>query len=604
MKKIISLILSVALICSMALLFTGCGETSITVESMLKTDENFAGTRVLTVTVPSTIGASNAVSQLNDNIPDMGKYSGSIVVAEVTDTEKTNQITITLAFDSMSDYEDKLSVLLGKDVTVHMAKPDNILTKGTRYTEDFDVSQMLEWVTNVFEANNDIQKIVYDFQSNVIDLNGSLFTTKTRANVNEVEGYEVNKISISTTNSKNDKYDREFVFEISEEVSNELGDDLKYYFDSNTNELSQYSGWTSKGSYEEYQVIFKGLTISELQNVTNQLLEISDSSIVYGDLTNSSTPLSEGLVFEEKLNTMNFMGQNKSMVPVTYQYSVPTNTTYSEGSILEAGSWVNAGTWQDSNYTLEFDTGSEYIHIPDGIQYAISGINFYLNNNSGDSFRRTVDILYAKDNQDGVSYAYNFFKAKNATVSRDETDNNYICRVETEGTALEISKKTVEYFGGGNYMDYDYQKNSFDLSDNTTLIDYINIGYMLTSENSQKPMTYTVTKSGEENINRVWLDSAENKEVLDKTDENGSFVVNFTGGNASVTYNGTIADWGKVTFFIIISCFIVLVAATLIMYFIKKSLKPVIVVSNAPEQTTTFMLKDLNNARNKNKDDE
>lgn len=595
MRRLFSFILTVLLIFSFVFLLSGCGETSITVESVLKTDENFAGTRILNISLPSDIGAASAASKLKESLPDLGKYGGSLDVKDVSDSDNPNEISYVLSFESMEDYEEKIEALLGKEVTVSMASPDNILAEGIRYLEDFDASELLSWVTDVFENNYDVENISYFFESNVVDLNGSLFTTPTTAFVNEVEGSEINGITISTANSKMDLYDREFTFEISQEVSSELGDNLKYYFDECTNELARYSDWTSKGDFQEYKVIFKDLSAAELQNVTNQILGGSDGAIVYGDLTNSSTPLSEGLIFEERLNTMNYMGKNKGMVPVTYQYSVPTNTTYGEGSVLKNGSWTSTGQWQDSEYTLELNDGAAYIHIPDGIQYEITGMNFYLNNNGGDSFKRTVDILFAKDNNEGLSYAYNFFKAKDAKVSKEETDSSFICRIETEGTALEISNKSVEYFGGGNYMNYEYRKNSFDLADNTALIDYINMGYMLTTENAEKPMTYTVTQSGNENINRVFIDAGSVTERLDKPSENSSFTLEFKGGNASVTYNGTIADWGKVVWFSVICGVIVLFSAALSVFFIRKSLKKGSRPENNLPQAEIVYLGDLDN---------
>ncbi len=572
MKKFISLFLIIVLIFSMAVLFTGCGETGITAESILKTDENFSGTRTINLRLPSKIGVTQAIELLNKNMPDMDEYKDSISVEDTSDNQHTNQITFTITFDSKDDYTNKVSQLLGNEVTVNMAKPDNALISGTRYVEDFDAVQLLSWITTVLESNFDVTKINYDFESNVVDLDGSLFTTGTTAVVNEVEGEPIEKIYISTTNYKNNSYDREFVFEVTEAVYKSLGKDLEYYLDDITNELAQYKGWTNKGGLYEYKVIFKNLNVEELKNVTNQIMDMSQGSIAYGDFTNSSTPLSEGLIFEEQLNTLNYMGNDKSMVPVVYNYSVPTNTTHSEGSVLENGSWINKGTWSDYTYTLETNKGAEKIHIPDGIQYPISGINFYLNNNGGDNFTRTVDILYAKDNENGVSYAFNFFKGKGANVTREEDASYYICRIKTEGTALEVSKKTVEYFGGGNHLDYEYKENPMDISDYTNFVDYINIGYMLTAENMSKPMTYTVTKTGAENIVRVNVDSDKNKNTLDRPDEQGKYVVTFTGGNASISYNGSIAHWGKLTLFTVIAVAIIVVAGALLLFYVRKFL--------------------------------
>lgn len=573
MRKIVSLFLISIMIFSMAILFTGCGETGITAESILKTDENFSGTRTINLRLPSNIKAANAIELLSKNMPDMDKYKDAITVVDSSDSDHSNQITYTISFTSKDDYTKKVAQLLGNDVTVNMAKPNNALISGTRYVEDFDATQLLSWITTVFEANYDVTKINYDFESNVVDLNGSLFTTDTTAVINEVEGQPIEKIYISTTNYKNNSYDREFIFVVTEAVHKDLGKELEYYLDDITNELAQYKGWTNKGGFSEYKVIFKNLNIEELKNVTNQIMDMSQGSIAYGDFTNSSTPLSEGLIFEEQLNTLNYMGQNKTMVPVIYTYSVPTNTTHSEGSVLENGSWINKGQWSDYTYTLETNKGAEKIHIPDGIQYPISGMNFYLNNNGGDSFTRTVDILYAKDNENGVSYAFNFFKGKGANVTREEDASYYICRVSTEGTALDISKKTVEYFGGGNHLDYEFKENPMDISDYTNFVDYINIGYMLTTENMSKPMTYTVTRSGGENIVRVSLETEKNKETLDRTDEQGKYVVSFTGGNASISYNGSIAHWGKLVFFTIIAVALIVGSGALALFYIRKFLK-------------------------------
>lgn len=573
MRKFVSILLILILTFSMAVLFTGCGETVATAESILKTDENFAGTRTINLRLPSNIKAANAIELLNKNMPDMDEYKGCLSVIDSSDSDHSNQITFTISFDSKEDYVNKVAQLLGNDVTVNMAKPDNILISGTRYVEDFDAVQLLSWITTVLESNYDVTKLNYDFESNVVDLGGSLFTTGTTAVVNEVEGEPIEKIYISTTNYKNNSYDREFVFEVSDTVHKSLGKDLDYYLDAITNELAEYKGWTNKGGIHEYKVIFKNLSVDELKNVTNQIMDMSQGSIAYGDFTNSSTPLSEGLIFEEQLNTLNYMGKDKSMVPVVYTYSVPTNTTHSEGSVLENGSWINKGTWQDYTYSLETNKGAEKIHIPDGIQYEISGMNFYLNNNGGDSFSRTVDILYAKDNENGVSYAYNFFKNKGANVTREEDASYYICRIKTDGTALEISKNTVEYFGGGNHLDYEYKENPTDISDYTNFVDYINIGYMLTAENMEKPMTYTVTKTGSENIVRVNVEATKGKQTLDRPNEESKYVVTFTGGNASVFYNGTIAHWGKVTLFTIVAVGLIMGAGALLLFYIRKFLK-------------------------------
>lgn len=595
MKKSISLILSVLLIFSTAVLFTSCGETNVRVRSTLEINDAFSGARTLSLVFPGSVSADTLLPKLQRNLPE----TEGLKIEKSTSDNRENQLAFTISFDSYQQYVERVSALAGREVQVLFSKPDSILLKGVRYSEDFDIEELLSWITGVLKQEEETQTIVYDFESSVLDLDGSLFTTESTANINEVEGHAVAALTIDTANGKDDLYDRQFIFELSESVYNQLGDELKYYFDANTNELAQYSGWTSRGSVYEYQVIFKGLSIELLETVTNQLLDADDGTIAYGDFTNSSTPLSEGLTFEERLNTMSFMGEDKSYLPVTYNYSLPTNTTCGEGSVLKKGSWTAEGKWENSTYSLDTRAGVEKIHIPDGIQYAISGMHFYLDSSGGNQFKRTVDIQYSKSNQEGVDYAYHFFKNKKADVSKEEEKDQYICRVTIEGTALEISEKTVELFGGGNYMDYAYSKHGLDLADSTSFIDYINIGYMLTAENAEKPMHYTVSSAGSEDIHTVNLQTDDGRQKLTDADENGAFTVDFKGGDATVSYSATVADWGKVTLFIIVSSVLTAAAITAVIFMLGKSRKTAGGHPSAPEQTTIFNIKDLGKQKDK-----
>ena len=53
-----------------------------------------------------------------------------------------------------------------------------------------------------------------------------------------------------------------------------------------------------------YTVIYEDMTVAEMADVTAKMLDTDSVSISYGDIDNASTPLSEGLTYEENPYTL------------------------------------------------------------------------------------------------------------------------------------------------------------------------------------------------------------------------------------------------------------------------------------------------------------
>lgn len=605
MKKIVSIIACFALMLSVAILFSGCSTEKIIVESLLKIDKNFAGSRSVSFTFPKDVQTGDLESEINSACPKFEDSKDAYSVSMVTTTEYGKKYTFSINFSSQSDYIKKVTNLIGRDVSVYMAQPNSILTKGTRMTEDFDVKDITLWLTNIVAKNEATKDLSYNYSSNLVNVNGDIFTTDTTINVKDVSGYEINSLKIETTNNKNNNYERRFTFSIPEKTYNELGQSLKDYFAQNTDKIASYSDWVQKGTSYEYEVIYQNIDLDELKLVTNKMLDVNDCSVYYGDKTNSSTPLSEGLVFEEKLDLFSFMGKDKGPVKAEYKYSLPTTTTHSEGLVLDKGSWVTAGQWSEGMYTLNIDSSVMNIHIPDGIQYSIDGINISLVGSSDDKIIRTTDIMYdKKSGQNALNYAYNFFKAKYAKVSKEETDDNLICRIVSEGTLEHVSDETTKLFGGGNYLEYEKSNSFAEVAKNITIVDNINLGYMLTTENAKKPMNYTAIYGCSQFIKNVSV-KGENisSKALKQTASDGSYTVAFN-GVSRVYIDTAIPNISGIVFYSILSG--LLIAGTIFFAIIlakkpqKESTK-----QHAPTQTTTFSISELSSlseVMGKNKD--
>ena len=188
------------------------------------------------------------------------------------------------------------------------------------------------------------------------------------------------------------------------------------------------------------------------------------------------------------------------------------------------------------------------MRVPDGIQYAINGINFYLTSLGNARFRRTTDFLYSKtDGHDGMTYANSYFLKKGADSTVTEDDDNLICRVTCEGTTKEITDMLVKLFGSGNFMAYRSREGLMALTVKTELSDYVNLGYMLNSGNANRPMTYYVSSEGGENIVSVSVDGAETAYV-----GRGASSLPIKNGTATVEYYGNIPITSHIVIYILV----------------------------------------------------
>lgn len=572
-RKIISVLL-LLLIAMPILTFYGCGEKTFEYESMLKLDKQFKGVRTLTLNSGTALtGNSDTRAKFNEVISE---YCPSVLQREEVEEDGGLKYIFTLTFESKSDYLSKLSVITNKQVQSTLVHPNSELAKGWRFTEDFKTDDIFSWLKNGIDEKkyNDLQ---FDLScvSNVINMDGDIQSCKSdNTEVNAVKGYAVTGLSIETTNNKKDNYDRKFTLSVPQKTYEEMGDKLISVMKKRTLDSAAYSGWTQQGNNQEYQIVYNGLSLSELQKATALFLDCDTVSLYYGDQNNSSTPLAEQLVFEENINTLSFVPKEDSKVDLSYKYSLPLKTTHGEGVQLRDGVWTKAGEWIDGIYSLKSDDSVYDIRIPDGIQYEIKGINVTLESYDDDNFTRCLDFVYSAVNgQEGRDYAYDFLNKKGVSVTRMKSDDGVICRITSKGSAKKISEEINKLFGGGNSLSYSQYTDSLSVVTNVAFTDEINISYMLTGKNKDVPLVYTLYTKGNESVagfSGVTSDGSGDISSLDIDKENG-YVLHLKGGETTVKYTATLPYPQGVVIYCVCAFFMVMLTALLIFVFNKRS---------------------------------
>ena len=528
--------------------------------SALDINNSFAGSRTVTVIYPLSVNIDAIKDTLVADAPTAETDNAEFSYIGVE--EDGYHFELKLTFRDKEEYEKAAGELIGRSPTVILSRKDTALTNGVRMAEDFDVKELIPWIERDTQDAKETSGLTFKYDVNTVKIGDSSYDTDSTVKINDCTGSRINSVSIKTSNDKEGNYDRTFVFSVPNETYDRDKEAVERYFLTNTSPEAEYTGWTAEGSNMVYTAIFNGLSMNQLVEVTSMLLDTDSADIYYGDRDNSSTPLSEGMSFDETLDTFSFIGADNGFPKLEYSYSLPTSTIHGDGMVFEDGKWVSKGTWEEGVCKITLDSGAGKISIPDGVQYSINGVNFYLVSLGDSRFRRSTEFLYSKtDGYDGMGYANKFFISKGMKSEIGETDDSLFCRVISEGTTDEITGDLVKLFGSGNFMAYRRSEGSFSLTVKTELTDYIDIGYMLNSSNIGRPMTYYVSSEDGDNIISVSVNGSETA----YTDHNSSSLP-IKEGSATVEYHGNIPIISHIVIYIVIgSALLILTAFVAIM---------------------------------------
>lgn len=542
-KATAKLTLTALLIIAAAVVLSGCGEINTQVENLMKITNDFVGERVVTLKLDGDMAVNKDKSDqlktvIKEGCPDNLSYR-----TEVADG-RYNCVFV-LSFTSLEEYKTKVAGIIGRQISVAYGYTDTVLAKGTYYQEDYDGMELVKWLTDDLyqkgykDINLDVQST-----SNVVKYNNEVLSSKTSVmNTSTIKGEPVHSVTVSTVNHKNSVYDRSMVLSVPKSTYDKLGESLKTLMTSRTNSDGKGS-WSENNGYMDYTVDYKNIDIERLQQYTQLFLDCRNENIYYGDQNQSSTPLAEQLVFEERINLLGFVSDTKENVVMSYNYTLPEETTHGEGVELKNGEWQTCGEWANSTYKINNTNGNFDIRIPDGMQYSVKCINVALTSIGGNAFKRVVDFVYDRNTgEKGLDYAYGFLTDKGFTVSKESISEGIVCRVTQQGTAPDISNAVGDLFGSGNTFESTRHTNDMSVVTDLNVRDTINISHMLTGANSNIDMHYTVKSECGESIRKVTVDNkSSGKGAETNLNSDQSYTSTVNGGNFIFSYSATEAN--------------------------------------------------------------
>lgn len=589
-------ILTVGLLAFVIMLVTtGCGETHTKVENLMKITDDFVGERVVTLEFDKSI-SNNEDKQKTIESTIKEKCPNNLSYRTET-TDGVYKCVFVLSFSSLEEYKTKVASIIGRQIAVAYGYTDTVLSKGTYYKEDFDGMELVSWLDDALYQDQSA-KIELDTEStsNIVKYNSEVFSSKTSTlNTSTVKGEAVKAVTINTVNYKNTLYDRTMTLSVPINTYNKLGASLQELMTARVN-AEGTSSWNQNNDCMEFTVKYEKIDIQKLQEYTKLFVDCKNESIYYGDQNQSSTPLAEQLVFEERINLLSFASGTDTPVQMNYSYTLPKETTHGEGVTLSDGEWETIGEWTNSTYKVTDTNGVYDIRVPDGMQYNIKGIDINLVATGNNNFKRSVDFIYdSNTGQKGLDYAYNFLAVKGFTVSKETVDNGIACRVTQQGTAEEISTVVTDLFGSGNNFEYSNHTNDLSIVTDINVTDNVNISHMLTGANSNIEINYTAKSESSEYIRTLNLtNKISNTSTTAKKADDNSYSATVNGGNFSMNYSATLPYAQGIALYCSICGTVILIALLTIILLIKYNNKLNALETNAEDTT------DKNNKSNDN----
>ena len=612
MKRFLAVLLTAALALTVCLTLTGCDSPKVRVESVLNLTTEFKGSRTVTVVYPLNADIDAIKDELLNDCPSDVEGAAFTYLGA---TENGYSFELKLSFENLAQYEAQVSAILGRDANAVLARRDTVMFTGTHMAEDFDVSDLIGWVIRDTETCESTKDYSFEYPYNKVNIGADSYDAGSTVNVSEGKGVTVNSVEIKTYNEKASllgrTFDRSFVFSIPADTYTEYKTKINEFFDP-LNEVGALITDTREGNSVLFTVTFEGLSLSELETTTATVLDSDGVSVFYGDKGDTSTPLFEGRVLEETLDTLSFNGKEGAAPALKYTYTVPTNAVQGEGAYYKDGGWETIGSWDDGAYRMEDASGTTHLRIYDGRQYSIDGVNIDLLSLGDGKFRRTTAFLYpVADGFEGPVYAEKFFYARNAEATAENDGEHIVCSVVTEGTEDEINAALEKIFGKGNYISF--ERKSGALSDKTSYTDSIDLRELLSVENASVAVRYTARAENGENI--VTLKNGDSETAYKNSQDSAITLEN---GVGSVGYHGVIPKAFSIILYIIFGV-AALVVTTLLAYRMlvppirreRGGFRPITpaddgepvptqepqpqeaVPSGAPQQTTTFSIFEL-----------
>lgn len=446
--------ITAALVLALAFLLSACGAE---VSTVLNLDGDNKGSRIITAKVSKDDmkyvegGATALESSIRKHLPEQLVFDGLSAKDEAT------QVIFTLNFESEKDYVDKVTALLAtseSEITpvVEIVLENSTFLSGISIDENFGSKDLLGWMPASLVADGVLEK---EQQSGVfgssgqteINYNGKSFTSGEQARVSDMEDNGFSALKLETTVLPDGTFIQSVAYEMEASKDNALGLKLTDFFKKATPSTGTFTKITSDNTYNNsWNITFPAADLEELNSLTNQALNSSDTKYMLEDAPTPSNPTLFRTVFNSSIDCASICSPGSGnvrqtvMAPSAWKLVDESKTAATHSENPDVTSAVVTG--KEASITFEHSTPLQSITVETSIglngdvtqkfEFVISSENVGL---VGDGFEKLlapptdIGTFATQNGKDQTTYTV-------AVTASDEAEYNTKIQGYIPGAAL------------------------------------------------------------------------------------------------------------------------------------------------------------------------
>ena len=432
------------------LLLSGCN-VSVGTATQMNIDSSFAGFRLITCTVEQSDDTAGAVAWLDSYLAEGGCPAVMSYVRSEDDSGKA-MYQFRMDFASKDDYYNKVVSLLGRDVTIQLEQPDNVMASGIRYSEDFTSEELVQWTVDALVDSGTLPE---ERRSGLFSLTDSSFVYNgveqecwgDAVTVDSLRTNSLDTVSISTFFQEDGTLAREIVYSFPYDFYQEKSAEIQAEFSKFVPEGAE-TGWNDEEA--AFWVKFSAPDAAALAALTNTATGAQGNGGT-SEEAGGEHLLSYRMVYEDTLDLSGLL-YNTDSVYYRYQFFLEDGSKIMETARDGESGWYGEGeTMEDSasfyepvRYTVTMEKA-----------YPLNLFSVKLSHKDADNFRREICLEFGRETpSDIIDGFFSYFEGQElegVEIARGNAESGSQTAVfQMEGSAEEVSAASAALLGGGS----------------------------------------------------------------------------------------------------------------------------------------------------------
>lgn len=433
----------------LCLFLSGCN-VSVGTETQMSIDSSFAGFRLITCTVEQSDDTADAVAWLDSYLAGGGCPAVMSYVRSEDDSGKA-VYQFRMDFASRDDYYNKVVSILGRDVSIQMEQPDNVMASGIRYSEDFTSGELVQWTVDALVDSGTLPE---ERRSGLFSLTDTTFVyngveQECRGDAITVDSLRTNSldsVEISTILQNDGTFAREMAYSFP----------YDFYQEKPAEVQAEFSKFVPEGAEAEWnddeatlRVKFSAPDAASLAALTNTATGAGGNGVTTGEAGGEHL-LSYRMIYEDTLDLSGLL-YNTDSVYYSYRFSLEDGSQIMETARNGESGWYGEGDsmadsasfYEPVRYTLTMEKA-----------YPLNDISVTLSHKDTDSFSRELYLEFGQETPaDIIDGFFSYFEGQETEgveITRGSADSgNETAVFRMEGSAEEISAASEALLGSG-----------------------------------------------------------------------------------------------------------------------------------------------------------